>query len=73
MLKLPRVSITVLHIKNNLKTLYEKFNIVVKRRNIGMDIEINGTYVNLGLLLFFLCNLGPIHGHFIRFCGPLFV
>ena len=38
-----------------------------------MNIEINCTYVNLGLLLLFLCNLSSIHGHFIRFCGSLFV
>ena len=31
------------------------------------------TYVNLGLLFLFLCNLGSIHGHFIRFCGSLFI
>ena len=35
------------------------------------------TYVNLGLLLPFLCNLGSIHGQFIRFlrlvvCSVLF-
>ena len=34
---------------------------------------INFTYVNLGLVLLFLCNLGSIRGHFIRFCGLLFV
>jgi len=38
-----------------------------------MNIEINCTYVNLRLLLLFLCNLGSIHGHFIRFCDSLFV
>ena len=38
-----------------------------------MNKEINFTYVNLGLLLLFLCNLGSIHGHFTRFCGSLFV
>ena len=36
-------------------------------------MKINCTYVNLGLLLLFLCNLGSIHGHFIRFCSSLFV
>ena len=36
-------------------------------------IEINCTYLNLDLLLLFLCNLGSIHGHFIRFCCSLFV
>ena len=36
-------------------------------------IEINCTYLNLGLLLLFLCNLGSIHGYFIRFCCSLFV
>ena len=36
-------------------------------------MEINFTYVNLGLVLLFLCNLGSICGHFIRFCGLLFV
>ena len=36
-------------------------------------MKINCTYVNLGLLSLFLCNLGSIHGHFIRFCGSLFV
>ena len=55
-----------------------KFNTVVKtsqrkRWNIGTSIEINCTYVKLGLLLLFLCNLGWIHGLFIRFCGSLFV
>ena len=39
----------------------------LKRRNISINIEINGNYVNLGLLLLFLCNLGSIHGRFIRF------
>ena len=46
---------------------------LLKRRNICMNKEINFTYVNLGLLLLFLCNLGSIHGHFTRFCGSLFV
>ena len=32
-----------------------------------MNIEINFTYDNLGLLLPFLCNLALIHSHFIRF------
>ena len=41
--------------------------------NIEMNIEINITYRNLGLLLLFLCNLGLIHGHLIRFCGSLFI
>ena len=36
-------------------------------------IEINCTYLNLGLLLLFLCNLGSIHGYFMRFCCSLFV
>ena len=36
-------------------------------------IEINCTYLNLGLLLLFLCNLGSIHGYFIRFCCSLFL
>ena len=36
-------------------------------RNTGMNIEINCTFVNLGLLLPFRCNLGSIHGRFIRF------
>ena len=38
-----------------------------------MNFEINCTYGNLGLLLLFLCNLGLIHGYFIRFCSSLFV
>ena len=68
--KLPRVSTPVLDITNDLKNLYEKFNIaVLKRRNIGINIEINCAFVNLGLLLLFLCNLGSIHGRFIRFYG----
>ena len=72
--KLPLVSIrNVLHITNNLKTLYEKFNIVVKPQKYRHNIEINCTYVNLGLLLPFLSNLGSIHGHFIRFCYSLSV
>ena len=36
-------------------------------RNTAMNIEINCTFVNLGLLLPFRCNLGSIHGRFIRF------
>ena len=40
---------------------------------MGMNIEINCTYVNLDLLLLLVCNLDSIHGHFIRFCGSLFV
>ena len=43
-----------------------------KRRNIGINIEIKFTYVNLGLLLPFLCNLCSIQGHFVRFCFSLF-
>ena len=46
---------------------------LLKRRNIGINIEINCTYVNLGMLLLFLCNLSSIHGHFIRFWGSLFM
>ena len=46
---------------------------LLQHRNIGINIEINFTYVNLGLLLLFLCNLGSIHGVLIRFCGSLFV
>ena len=46
--KLPRVSTRLL----------------LKRRNIGTNIKINCTFVNLGLLLLFLCNLGSIHGRF---------
>ena len=42
------------HIKHNLKTSYEKFNIVVATRSI----EVNCSYINLGLLLLFLCNPG---------------
>ena len=45
----------------------------ITRRNIGIDIEIYFTFVNIRLLLLFLCNLGSIHGHFIRFCGSLLV
>ena len=29
-----------------------------------MNVERNCTYVNLGLMLLFLCNLGLIHSHF---------
>ena len=46
---------------------------LLNRRNIGINIEINCTYLNLDLLLLFLCNLSSIHGPFIRFCGSLFV
>ena len=35
-----------------------------KLRNNGMNIERNCTYVNLGLMLLFLGNLGLIHSHF---------
>ena len=44
-------------------------SILLNRRNIGINIEMNCTYVSLGLLLLFLCNLGSIHGHFIRFAA----
>ena len=48
---------------------------LLKRTNIGMNIEMYFTYVKLGLLFHFLCDhaVGSIHGHFIRFCGSLFV
>ena len=46
---------------------------LLKRRNIGINVDINFTNVDLGLLLLFLCNLGSTYGHFIRFCGSLFV
>ena len=46
---------------------------LLKRRNIGINIEINDNYVNMVLLLLFLCNLGSIHGRFIRFYGALFI
>ena len=36
-------------------------------------MEIDFSFVNLRLLLLFLCKLGSIHGHFIRFCGSLLV
>ena len=39
----------------------------LNRRNIGKNKEVNFNYVNLGLLLLFLCNLDSIHGHFTRF------
>ena len=60
--KLPRVSTRLL----------------LKRRNIGTNIKINCTFVNLGLLLLFLCNLGSIHGHFFygltaRLVGVVFL
>ena len=42
---------------------------LLKRRNKGINIEINFTCVNLRLLLLLLRNLGSIHGHFIRFGG----
>ena len=29
---------------------------MLKRRNIGINLEINFTYLNLGFLLLFLCN-----------------
>ena len=52
--KLPQVSTLVLHIMNDLKNLYEKFNIAVKTqkyrhkyRNKYRNIEIN-------------CKLGPV-------------
>ena len=32
---------------------------LLKRRNIGLNVEIHFTYLNLALLLFFPCNLGP--------------
>ena len=36
--------------------------LLLKRRNIGMNIEMYFTYVNLGLLFHFLCNLPILYG-----------
>ena len=36
--------------------------LLLKRRNIGMNIEMYFTYVNLGLLFHFLCNLAILYG-----------
>ena len=71
--KLPRVSTPVLDITNDLKNLICMRNSIqlLKRKNIGINIEINFTFVNLGLLLLFLCHLGSIHGRFTRFYGTL--
>ena len=38
------------------KFLYEKFLYLLNCRNFGINIEICCTYVNLGLLLLFLCK-----------------
>ena len=40
---------------------------------MGINIEVIFTYVNLAMLMLFLCNLESIYGHFIRLCGSLFV
>ena len=58
--KLPRVSTPVLDITNDLKNLISMRNSIqlLKRKNIGINIEINFTFANLGLLLLFLCHLG---------------
>jgi len=52
------------------KNIFEhsKRNFVSPRGHV-----ISSMYVNLGLLLLFLCNLGSINGHFIWFYGSLFV
>ena len=42
---------------------------LLKSRNIGINIEINCTYVNLGLLVLFLCNLDSIHGRLYGFAA----
>ena len=58
MFKLPRLSILLCILRRLLLT-----------RSVGINIEINCSHGNLDLLLLFLCNLGSIHGHFIRFAA----
>ena len=54
--------------------MYEKSNIVrLKGKKYRHKYRINFTYVNLGLLMLFLCNLSSVYGHCARFCGSLFV
>ena len=64
--KLPRVSFVFCILRTILR-LCEKFNIVVKtyKYRHKINVEMNCTYVNLGLLLPFLRNLGSIHGQLI--------
>ena len=76
--KLSRVSFVFCILRTILR-LCEKFNIVVKTYKYShkINVEMNCTYVNLGLLLPFLRNLGSIHGQFVRFlrlivCSVLF-
>ena len=76
--KLPRVSFVFCILRTILRPC-EKFNIVVKTYKYShkINVEMNCTYVNLGLLLPFLRNLGSIHGQFVRFlrlivCSVLF-
>ena len=59
---------------NDLKTLYDEFNIMVKTKKYGHKYRSNLYLRKLGhMLMLFLGNLDSIHGHFIRFCGWLFV
>ena len=65
MFKLPRVSILLCL----LPRLCMRNSILLLTRSVGINIEINCSHGNLRLLLLFLCNLGSIHGHFIRFAA----
>ena len=65
--KLPRVLILFCILRTIFKKICMRNSILLNRRNIGINIEMNCTDVSLGLLLLFLCNLGSIHGHFILF------
>ena len=58
---------------NDLKTLYEKFNIVVKMQKYRHKYRNKLYFRKLGPVVPSLSNLGSLHGHFIRFCGSLFV
>ena len=53
---------TVLHIMNDLKTLYDKFNITVKTKKYGHKYRSNLYLRKLGHVDAFLCNLDSIHG-----------
>ena len=71
--KLPLVSIPFCILRTALKRCMRNPISLLKPRHVGINIEVNFTYVNLGMLLPFLRNLGSIHGHFIQLCGSLFV
>lgn len=51
--------------------VWEKRHLGFQIRNRVMNVEMNFTYLKIGLLLSLLCNLGAMHGHFNRVFGSV--